>query len=72
MKIGEKREVVYAELHDGTLVTEEMTLINIFQYYEDEVYIFKDNEGYLIASYEFKDDKIDWGFMEEINDVFIE
>ena len=74
MEIGDKHEVIYAEMDDGTYVTEEMTLIKKFQYNDDKVvYIFQDDDGYLMAYYEIGDDEeIDWEFMEEINDVFIE
>ncbi len=70
-KVGEKYEVVYAEMQDGRLMSEEMTLVKVSQYKGKEIYIFQDEQGYYMASYNYDEDDIDWSFLEEINDKFI-
>lgn len=72
MVTGKRYDVVYAEMEDGTLITEEMELVRTIEHKGKEVYIFKDDQGYYMASYKYEDDEIDWDFMEEINNEFIE
>lgn len=68
-EIGCKYEVIYGETTDGVFEKEEMTLLQMKDYKGKTVYLFRDSQGYEVASYNHGKD-IDWEFMEEINNKF--
>lgn len=70
MTIGEKYDVIYAEMKDGTFESEVQTLIKISTYEGKEIYIFRCDAGYDMATYNHRGN-IDWDFMSEINDLFL-
>lgn len=69
MNINEKYEVIYAENNDGSYEKEEMTLLEIKEYKNKQIYVFRDSAMYEFVTYNHGDN-IDWEFMNEINERF--
>lgn len=70
MIIGNKYNVAFAELMNGKFESEEMTLIEIHEYKDKEVYVYEDSTGYHMTSYNHDGENIDWDFMSEIAEKF--
>lgn len=70
MIINEHYLVPYAEFGDGVFEKEIMQLIEIIDYKDKKVYVFKSPTFDKIVSYNYNDEKIDWDFMNEINIMF--
>lgn len=69
MIIGNQYDVIVGETMSGEFEDDLMTLKDIKSYKGKEVYIFEDSMMYKFVTYNH-DDKIDWIFMDEINNEF--
>ena len=72
LQLNKYYNVPFFQTQDGDFILEEMKLVKITEYKNEEVFIFEDSLGLTFATHTISDDEINWELVKELNNVFSE